>query len=216
MNRRELTQISPVCRRKCIVFIITSNFLISWAIIVCPTNIQSHVSIINSRYPLTQRRVVVHRCKERSRRRSETVAIRERSQLFGTGDTADGDWLELRDRAWGMRWDCSRVACVKLIKTMERTNTRGNPVEMWGDSRRRGSMEVIAVFLTEDVVVCRRNIVGRRIEIVWQTFSVLLARSRAAGVGKRWRRPLRDAVPGYGPGTDRVSSGSQLGMRSLG
>jgi hypothetical protein len=40
---------------------------------------------------------------------------------------------------------------------------------------------VIAVFLTEDVVIYRSNIAGRSVEIVWQTFSVLSARSYGAG-----------------------------------
>jgi hypothetical protein len=68
---------------------------------------------------------------------------------------------------------------------MERTKKRRKPVEMSGDSRRRGNVKVIAVFLTEDVVLYRSHIAGSCVEIVWQTFSVLSARSRIAGVGTR-------------------------------
>jgi hypothetical protein len=68
---------------------------------------------------------------------------------------------------------------------MEKVNKRRKPIEMSGDSRRRGNVKVIAVFLTEDVVIYRSNIAGRSVEIVWQTFSVLSARSRVAGVGTR-------------------------------
>jgi hypothetical protein len=68
---------------------------------------------------------------------------------------------------------------------MERRNKIRKPSEMSGDSRRRGQTKVIAVFLTEDVVIYRTSIAGRRVEIVWQTFSVLSARSYGAGVRTR-------------------------------
>jgi hypothetical protein len=68
---------------------------------------------------------------------------------------------------------------------MERIKKGRKPTEMSGQSRRRGNVKVIAVFLTEDVVIYRNNIAGRNIEIVWQTFSVLSARSHGAGVTTR-------------------------------
>jgi hypothetical protein len=74
---------------------------------------------------------------------------------------------------------------VKLKKTMERTEKRRNPSEIPGDSKRRGNVKVIAVFVTEVVVLYRRNVAGRRVEKAWQTFSVLSVRSRIADVGTR-------------------------------